>query len=440
MTGRSHLKLTPIFLTLALMAASCDGAKGGATPSATPAVTSTATPTATATATPSLQSKGFLAVANFSQAGPDAEPEVDARLTVYDVETGHGTDLGDVNSSCFSWSPDGRQLALGGSQGLAVATFPSGTVGAIDGLPAGTTLNCPGGWAPSGGRFTFAMSTDKGNSLWVADVAASAVYELVAASDNEQIATAGLWLDDNRVLAITQGVGDRGRILIVNGRTRAVEETYEPGGLLSGVSVRSDGLVAVGVSSGMRSAEGNRVVVLNPDTQDGTQLIDGAIAPMWSPEGSHVLAFEASYGKGPNVLTLFRADGSSPQPLLPEGAATGMGSWAIDASRLVVASVDANERDMRVTTYRWEGTNGLGERISEVALPESYPAAFGLVNPEYFGYLLSPAGDQLAVMSPTGKLSGNFNETKLFVADLVSGELRDTGEVGVFAGVAWSPR
>jgi hypothetical protein len=117
-----------------------------------------------------------------------------------------------------------------------------------------------------------------------------------------------------------------------------------------------------------------------------------------------------------------------------------MGSWTVDASRLVVASMDANQRDMTVTTYRWEGKNGLGARVGQVAIPGSYPAAFGLLNPEHFGNLLSPAGDQVAVMSPTGASSGNFQETKLQVADTVTGELRDTGEAGVFAGVAWSPR
>ncbi|MGE0601422.1 MAG: hypothetical protein AB7J35_18400 [Dehalococcoidia bacterium] len=423
----THRTLTSLLIILVLLAMSCDGDEGGGTPSPS------------AFASPALQAQGLLAVANFSKAGPDAQREVDARLTVYDVGTGKAIDLGDVNSSCFSWSPDGKTLAFGGSQKLAVAMFPGGTVRAVDGLPSGTAVNCPGSWAPGGSRFTFVTSTGDGNSLWVADVATGGINRLVAATDTERVGSGGLWLDEDRVLVVMQATDDEGRIVIVDSRTGTVERTFEPNGFVSGISVRADGLIAVGASTGARVADANRVIVLDSQKDQTTPLLDGAIQPMWSPDGGHVLVFQPRYGDGSNLLILLQADCSSPQQLLMEGSATGMGSWATDASRLVIASMDANEHDMTVTTYRWDGKDGLGERLNQVTLKNSYPATFGLVGPQYFGYLLAPAGDHLAVMSPTGALEGNFNETKLFVADLASGELLDIGEVGVFSGVAWAP-
>lgn len=404
---------------------------------------------------PSAELEEVLAVANFSTAGPEAEPGVGARLKVIDSVTGQSTDLGDINSSCFSWSPDGHRLAYGGKEGLFVAAFPGGAVQEVAGLPPASKFNCPGAWSPDGNRFLFAAipAGEEEPSLWLASPQGEAPRELVAATATEAIGN-GYWLTDGRrLLATTLGEGDVGRILIVNGETGAIEQTYAPGGMLLGVAVRNDDVIAAGVGlptgspgltpSAKEEEDEVRHVVVTVDPKAGqmTQLIDGATMPEWSPDGRYLLALRpGSVGRGPIELVMMQADGTGEQSLLTEGAIGGMGAWTPDGAFLVVASWGATGKTTTVSTYNWSRPGGLGERVSTVEV-SGFPAAFGGVAPAALQDLLSPSGGHMAVMRETGVApTGGWQPTELLIVDLRNGDVRETGEEGVLAGVAWSPR
>lgn len=403
---------------------------------------------------PSTHLEGFLAVANFSTAGPGAEPGVGARLKVIDAVTGQSTDLGDINSSCFSWSLDGRRLAYGGKEGLFVVTFPGGAVQEVAGLPPGSQFNCPRAWSPDANRFLFLAipAGEEEPSLWLASPQGEAPRKVVAATATESIGN-GYWLSDGRrLLATTLGEGDVGRILIVNGETGAIEQTYAPGGMLLGVAVRNDDVIAAGVGlptggpgltpSAKEEEDELRYVVVTVDPKAGqmTQLIDGAIQPEWSPDGGYLLALRRKPAPGPNELVVMQADGTGEQSLLPEGAVSGMGAWTPDGAFLVVASISATGKTTTVSTYNWSRPGGLGERVSTVEV-SGFPAASGLLAPAALRDLLSPSGGHMAVMRETGVApTGGWQPTELLIVDLRNGDVRETGEQGVLAGVAWSPR
>ena len=244
-----------------------------------------------------------------------------------------GTETDQIDELCPAFSPDGRSLAYGRSEGGASALVvadvdgrgtvsPRLTIDVGDGLPP----PCPV-WSPNGEQVAFgvprtspinARKSAEGSEVWIVTLADRGTIML-----SDLLATDLEWSPDGSLLAIasgedevTGGILEDGRIHLYepsSGTMRSLDPTLGARNL----TWSPDGRYLAFTSGDSGGAGGLRVIDVQSEEltilTDPFEVLHG-IGPIWSPDGQSI-AFQrgcAGCGERSEIVLVFVGDLSAP--------------------------------------------------------------------------------------------------------------------------------
>jgi len=380
----------------------------------------------------------LLAYADFSgTGGVGLRSVIDARLIVYNPDTGDRTDIGSVTNGCYSWSRDGTHLAFPSDGAIRVAAFERETLLTVDTLTSWDGAPCPVDWSASGDRFLLDTTPGQAPSagLWLISLNRDRPLRLVQPGDVESISGAGWLADDRRVAGLVTNhlAGNKSHLLVIDARTGVVEQDYEAGENAGSLALSNDDRAAVITSSvddpdDPNSAIQTDLVVIDLKNETTTALGEDYTDPRWSPTGDHLLV--RSRG---GELVLLRSDGSLAQRF---GQTFSIhAEWSKDGSSFVLE--ESRYRDGHAHTtiraYVWNASDPLGALISQVTLPIDS-------GPSELADQLSAVDLRLATLRHVRMTTRHdFPISELLLIDPRSGATTTVVSEGKFALVAWQP-